>query len=257
MPPETTSPTVMLSIYVAQLLIVAICIVAVCVVDCVEVRVPRRCGGSGVVTHTAARFGPKLRIEQTPHPNAEPIPVYAPLPDDAPLTTWDDRRLSNLCTPPREPNLDGRVVWALRGECDFATKAVHAQEAGATALIVVNTNANLVEMVYNTSRGTPDITIPVVMVRRTVWDAAARCRKELSVVLTIKGDITYEAKRRTKVLLSSSWMPWVITAFCAWAITSIVAAWYHFRERERERERRRQAAVLTAAALAEMERKRE
>jgi cysteine-rich repeat protein len=44
----------------------------------------------------------------------------------------------DLCAPPAQLDLTGKVVLAVRGECLFYTKAINAQKAGAVGIVVYN-----------------------------------------------------------------------------------------------------------------------
>ncbi len=69
-------------------------------------------------------------------------------------------------------SLTNRVALIARGECSFATKAYHAQEAGALAAIIINDEDTITEMACVGDYCQPGmITIPSVMVSST--DGAA------------------------------------------------------------------------------------
>ncbi len=59
--------------------------------------------------------------------------------------------------------VDGNIAVALRGTCNFSLKALNAQNAGATALIVINNQGASPPQLGDGGQG-PQITIPVVMV---------------------------------------------------------------------------------------------
>lgn len=169
---------------------------------------PASCGGSRLATHTAARFGRPLASRATP------LLAYAPKPASvgaAPKRPWWRARarasphtdaLSELCAPldaRGETLARGRVLFALRGSCDFARKAVVAQEAGALGVVVVNARhaGQLVNMKLNDTLADngvkPDISIPAVMVRFSEWQRVAACRDDgLTVTLTSDGEAVYD-----------------------------------------------------------------
>ncbi|KAL2485423.1 Signal peptide peptidase-like 3 [Abeliophyllum distichum] len=63
--------------------------------------------------------------------------------------------------------LSGSIALAIRGECDFITKAKVAQAGGASGLLVINDDEDLVEMGCPGNDTTLNITIPVVMVSKS------------------------------------------------------------------------------------------
>jgi hypothetical protein len=62
--------------------------------------------------------------------------------------------------------LNGNIAVALRGTCDFSSKALNAQNAGATALIIIN-NQGTAPTSLGAGTGSGSITIPVVMISQT------------------------------------------------------------------------------------------
>ncbi|XP_022846416.1 signal peptide peptidase-like 3 [Olea europaea var. sylvestris] len=63
--------------------------------------------------------------------------------------------------------LSGSIALAMRGECDFITKAKAAQAGGASGLLVINDDEDLVEMGCPENDTALNITIPVVMVSKS------------------------------------------------------------------------------------------
>ncbi|CAI9778235.1 unnamed protein product [Fraxinus pennsylvanica] len=63
--------------------------------------------------------------------------------------------------------LSGSIALAIRGDCDFVTKAKAAQAGGASGLLVINDDEDLVEMGCPENETTLNITIPVVMVSKS------------------------------------------------------------------------------------------
>ncbi|MDX1652536.1 MAG: S8 family serine peptidase [Brumimicrobium sp.] len=57
--------------------------------------------------------------------------------------------------------INGNIAIAMRGSCNFTTKALNAQNAGATAIIVVNNQAGAPIVMGGTD---PNVTIPAVMI---------------------------------------------------------------------------------------------
>lgn len=59
-------------------------------------------------------------------------------------------------------NMAGKVVVLYRGGCDFGTKALAAQRAGAVGVVIINNQAAMINMAGGGNG--PNITIPVVMI---------------------------------------------------------------------------------------------
>lgn len=59
-------------------------------------------------------------------------------------------------------DLAGKVVVLYRGNCDFGTKALAAQRAGAVGLVIINNQATMINMAGGNNG--PNITIPVVLI---------------------------------------------------------------------------------------------
>ena len=60
-------------------------------------------------------------------------------------------------------NVDGKIAVIYRGACEFGSKAWHAEQAGAVAVVIVNNvSGNLVNMLAGTDG--PNVTIPVIFV---------------------------------------------------------------------------------------------
>lgn len=62
--------------------------------------------------------------------------------------------------------ISGNIAVAVRGTCNFSTKALTAQNAGATALIIIN-NQPQAPATLGTGAESASITIPVVMISQT------------------------------------------------------------------------------------------
>lgn len=59
--------------------------------------------------------------------------------------------------------VNGNIAVAVRGTCNFSQKALNAQNAGATALIIIN-NLGTSPMALGAGTGSGSITIPVIMI---------------------------------------------------------------------------------------------
>ncbi|MDO5495001.1 MAG: S8 family serine peptidase [bacterium] len=72
---------------------------------------------------------------------------------------------------PLEEDLGGRVLVTKRGTCSFHVKAINAQQAGASAVVVTNDSDS---PLYMTVAGEPAVTIPAISLTRS--DGAAILR---------------------------------------------------------------------------------
>ncbi|KAJ8450232.1 hypothetical protein Cgig2_033426 [Carnegiea gigantea] len=92
-----------------------------------------------------ARFGPTLESKEK-HAN-QTILTLADPPD--------------CCSPPKN-KLAGEAILVFRGNCSFTTKTNIAEDAGASAILIVNNSTELFKMVCEDDADT-DIRIPAVM----------------------------------------------------------------------------------------------
>ncbi|CAI9117346.1 OLC1v1018722C1 [Oldenlandia corymbosa var. corymbosa] len=76
----------------------------------------------------------------------------------------------NCCTS-LAPKVQGTILVAQRGECDFTTKAQVAQAGGAAGLLIVNDGEDLIEMGCSDKDADLKITIPVVMISKSGGEA--------------------------------------------------------------------------------------
>lgn len=74
---------------------------------------------------------------------------------------------SLMCTAATPGSLTGKIALLYRGTCDFGTKAFNAQNAGATAVIVVNNVAGAPSAMGPGANGL-NVTIPVIMISNTL-----------------------------------------------------------------------------------------
>ncbi|EPS58628.1 peptidase, partial [Genlisea aurea] len=93
-----------------------------------------------------ARFGPTLESQEK---RADRITVALADPPDC-------------CSNPKK-KLIGEAILVHRGNCSFVTKANVAEEAGASAVIIINNQTDLMKMVCNANEMDLTIGIPVVM----------------------------------------------------------------------------------------------
>ncbi|KAB1213403.1 Signal peptide peptidase-like 2 [Morella rubra] len=101
-----------------------------------------------------ARFGPLL-----PSNSEEAIRLSAVFSDPAD------------CCSNSSSQLFGSIALALRGDCDFTTKAEVAQSGGAAALVVINDKEDLYKMVCSDNGTAVNISIPVVMIPKSGGEA--------------------------------------------------------------------------------------
>ncbi|MBA0802302.1 hypothetical protein Gohar_012611, partial [Gossypium harknessii] len=106
-----------------------------------------------------ARFGPTLESKEK-HANHTRLALADP-PD--------------CCSKPRN-QLTGEVILVHRGNCSFTMKANVAEEAGASAILIINNQTELFKMVCE-SDADVDIKIPALMLPQ---DAGSRLEKYIS-----------------------------------------------------------------------------
>ncbi|OMP03823.1 hypothetical protein COLO4_10186 [Corchorus olitorius] len=122
--------------------------------------------------------------------------------------------------------LSGSVALSTRGDCDFTTKAKVAQSGGAAALLVINDKEEIDEMVCSGNDTSLNISIPVVMIRKSTGDKVSK----------------YMAGNKVEFLLYAPSSPLVdITVIVLWtmAVTTILTAslWQEFGTSENADER--------------------
>jgi subtilisin family serine protease len=91
-----------------------------------------------------------------------------------------DTKANTACTQ-ISPTVSGKAALISRGTCSFYTKAINAQKAGATSVIIYNNAPGLANI---TVAGTPAITIPVVIIPQTEGLALAASLASGPVTLT-------------------------------------------------------------------------
>lgn len=115
------------------------------------------------------------------------IPPLASLSAEAEIIIARDNSAGDslLCGPASAQNdLNGKIAVIYRGGCEFGTKALNAQNAGAAGVVVVNNTPDpIIEM--NGGNNGPNVTIPTVMISDTdgAWLNAALQSGEASGVL--------------------------------------------------------------------------
>ncbi|TYI54846.1 hypothetical protein E1A91_D11G100800v1 [Gossypium mustelinum] len=132
-----------------------------CANNFVLVKVPTWINGleDNEYVGVGARFGPTLESKEK-HANHTRLALADP-PD--------------CCSKPRN-QLTGEVILVHRGNCSFTMKANVAEEAGASAILIINNQTELFKMVCE-SDADVDIKIPALMLPQ---DAGSRLEKYIS-----------------------------------------------------------------------------
>ena len=129
---------------------------------------------AGVYYHVTATFGPQT------YPGAG-IDGNVTVPQPA-----------NGCSPPANAEeLEGTIVLATRGECDFIEKVRTAQAAGAVAVVVANDQGEHLFRMYSSDEDTGDVTIPSVFVTTSTGNALPGAR----IVLNATGECESRPRR--------------------------------------------------------------
>jgi len=226
----------------------------------IQIIAPKRCGGTRIVTHAAAKFGAKLTA------TASPLPIYVPRRRDS--TSGDpDFLCTSLPNTARNHTSTGKVVLVLRGGCEFAKKVRNAQKMGAAGIVIINGHRDnaLVTMKLNNT-AVDDITIPSVMIRFAEWKKISRCvlqphaahgngnsvpestareqvdygtdDDEVMVRLTRKGQAVYDVEYGRDALNWAMVRGVILWVLCQWGISFV-------RYRRRISESRRRSDTIT------------
>ncbi|KAJ7979097.1 Signal peptide peptidase-like [Quillaja saponaria] len=124
------------------------------------------------------------------------------------------------CCSTSSSKLSGSVVLSIRGDCDFTVKADIAQAGGAAALLVINDQEDLFEMVCSNNR-TIKIDIPVVMIAKSAGEALNK-----SMAAGRKVEILLYSPNRPVVDFSAGilWIMAVGTVICASLWSEFIAS---------------------------------
>ncbi|KAK6772824.1 hypothetical protein RDI58_028062 [Solanum bulbocastanum] len=108
--------------------------------------------------------------------------------------------------------LSGSIALALRGQCDFLTKAMVAQAGGAAGIVLINDQEDLVEMACPNNSTVSNVTIPVVTISKAGGDVIDKY-----ISAGKKVEIMFYSPDRPIVDYSAMfiWMMAVGTIFCA------------------------------------------
>ncbi|CAL5192690.1 unnamed protein product [Lathyrus oleraceus] len=163
----------------------------------VLVKVPTWIDGveSGEYVGVGARFGPTLESKEK-RANHTRVAIADP-PD--------------CCSKPKN-ELTGEVILVHRGQCSFTTKANIAEEAGASAILIINNRAELFKMVCEKNETDVDIGIPVVMLPQDAGETVENYIQNKSTV-----SVQLYSPRRPTVDVAEVflWLMAVGTIICA------------------------------------------
>lgn len=130
-------------------------------------------------------------------PGRVPVPSF---PDSihGELALYVDTDDSNLgCTMPlNAEELAGKIVLVRRGDCPFVEKVINAQNAGAIAVIVINSVPGIINM----SGANGDIVIPAVAIDRSVGLTLIAAVKNNTLTATLMQPISANFKNGAKMI---------------------------------------------------------
>jgi len=87
------------------------------------------------------------------------------------------------------PEVNGKIAVLYRGACNFSTKALNAQNAGAVAVIIINNDGEAIGMAAGTDGAS--VTIPVVMIGEVDGEVLAEQIRNGFVVTFIGSKLGY------------------------------------------------------------------
>lgn len=117
----------------------------------------------------------------------------------------------DCCTPPRN-RLSGEVILVHRGNCMFTQKAIVAQAAGASALLIVNTKKELYKMVCDSNEKDLNISIAAVMLP---LDAGSNLEYSLLKNSSVKVQLYSPERPLVDIAEVFLWLMAVGTIICA------------------------------------------
>uniref|UniRef100_A0A6N2MQH9 PA domain-containing protein n=1 Tax=Salix viminalis TaxID=40686 RepID=A0A6N2MQH9_SALVM len=163
----------------------------------VLVKVPTYINGVEDIEYVGvgARFGLTLESKEK-HANLSTL-VLADPPD--------------CCSKPRN-KLSREVILAHRGNCSFTTKANIAEDAGASAILIINNRTELFKMVCEANETDVKIGIATVMLPQ---DAGASLEKYLASSSTVKVQLYSPRRPVVDVAEVFLWLMAVGTILCA------------------------------------------
>ncbi|XP_024440482.1 signal peptide peptidase-like 4 isoform X4 [Populus trichocarpa] len=117
----------------------------------------------------------------------------------------------DCCSKPRN-KLSGEVILAYRGNCSFTAKANVAEDAGASAILIINNRTELFKMVCEVNETDVKIGIAAVMLPQ---DAGASLEKYLTSSSTVKVQLYSPRRPVVDVAEVFLWLMAVGTILCA------------------------------------------
>lgn len=163
----------------------------------VLVKVPTWVNGVEDIEYVGvgARFGLTLESKEK-HANNTKVVIADP-PD--------------FCTRPKE-KLKGEVVVVQRGNCSFTTKSNIAEDANATAILIINNGTELFKMVCEVNQTDVKIGIPAVMLPQ---DAGANLEKLIKTYTNVSVQLYSPQRPLVDVAEVFLWLMAVGTILCA------------------------------------------
>uniref|UniRef100_A0A5B7A5E0 Putative Peptidase A22B, signal peptide peptidase n=1 Tax=Davidia involucrata TaxID=16924 RepID=A0A5B7A5E0_DAVIN len=146
-----------------------------------------------------ARFGPTLESKEK-HANQSKL-ILADPPD--------------CCSKPKN-KLTREVILVHRGNCSFTTKANVADEAGASAILIINNRTELFKMVCEANETDVDIRIPAVMLPQ---DAGASLEQSVKNKSNVSVQLYSPQRPLVDIAEVFLWLMAVGTILCAFLST--------------------------------------
>ncbi|KAL7121384.1 hypothetical protein ACP275_02G178700 [Erythranthe tilingii] len=173
--------------------------------DFVLVKVPVWVNGKEIMEFVGvgARFGPNL-VSKEKRANQTKVTLADP-PD--------------CCSKPKN-KLVGDVILVHRGNCSFVTKGNIAEAAGASALLIINSEKELFKMVCEANETDVSIRIPVVMLPK---DAGVSLKQNMANTSNVSIQIYSPQRPEVDVAEVFLWLMAVGTILCAsyWSAWSV------------------------------------
>ncbi|XP_014521055.1 signal peptide peptidase-like 2 [Vigna radiata var. radiata] len=117
----------------------------------------------------------------------------------------------DCCSPPKN-KIVGDVIMVDRGNCTFTRKANTAQNANASAILIINNQKELYKMVCDPDETDLNIHIPAVMLP---LDAGARLEKMLTSTSSVSVQLYSPRRPPVDIAEVFLWMMAVLTILCA------------------------------------------
>ncbi|RDX95778.1 Signal peptide peptidase-like 2 [Mucuna pruriens] len=117
----------------------------------------------------------------------------------------------DCCSPPKN-KIVGDVIMVDRGNCRFTEKAITAQNANASAILIINNQKELYKMVCEPDENVSNIHIPAVMLPR---DAGTRLENMLTTTSSVSVQLYSPLRPAVDIAEVFLWMMAVLTILCA------------------------------------------